>query len=68
MLKENLSPEEFQALMGKTFKVERGPYAGKQGILMGCMESDNELALKCGNVMPDDMAFPMISEVDPKPV
>jgi hypothetical protein len=32
------------------------------------MESDNELALKCGNVMPDDMAFPMISEVDPKPV
>lgn len=68
MLKENMTPEEFQALMGKKFKVNSGPYAGKQGILMGCMENDNELALKCGNVMPNDMAFPMINEINPEPI
>lgn len=68
MLKENITPEEFQALMGKTFEVLKGPYAGNKGVLMGTMESDNELALKCGNVMPNDMAFPMISEVNPEPL
>lgn len=65
MLKENLTPEEFQSFMGKTFKVLTGPYAGKQGVLMGCMESDNELALKCSD---DDMAFPFIREIDAQPV
>tara|TARA_Y100000034_G_scaffold42710_1_gene52271 strand:- start:10763 stop:10999 length:237 start_codon:yes stop_codon:yes gene_type:complete len=62
-LKKGITSEEFQALMGETFKVLKGPYAGKQGVLLGCMEGDNELALRCG----DEILFPFIDEIDPNP-
>lgn len=64
-LTECLSPEEFQSFIGKTFKVLKGPYAGKQGKLLGTMDSDNELALDTGDGIA---AFPFIHEIAPMPL
>jgi len=63
-LTETSTTEEFQAFLGQRFKVLKGQYAGKHGILLGCMESDIELALECEN----ETVFPLIDEIDPKPV
>jgi len=48
--------------LGKIYRVVSGPYKGKQGMFIGTMESDNEMALRSKE--DDTIAFPYTEEVE----